>query len=395
MRFASAIARDHDLESACRAAAATARDRLGGIAADFAIAFVSPRYGHDIERAAIWLGEHLGTRTLCGCTGGGIIGGGIEVEDQRAVAVLAAKLPGVTTHVLELGNGDLPDADGPPSAWHQLLPEPPDRVRAFLVLPEPFHFDAQALLAGLDFAWPSVPKIGGIASGSRHPDGHGLLIGRRVVRTGALLIALCGNIDVQAVVAQGCKPLGAIGKVTRCAGQRVDQIDGMPAMQFLQAQLRQLADAEEELTPHNPLFFGIAMDAFADPAAPGEFLIRNIHGVDPAGRLMVGEAPGTGRLVQFHIRDSATSALDLQQLLARGHVESARGALLFSCLGRGKALYGRTGHDSDLFFAAAGEVPLVGFFCNGEIGPVGGSTFLHGYTSSFAIFRPASAGNHG
>ncbi len=66
------------------------------------------------------------------------------------------------------------------------------------------------------------------------------------------------------------------------------------------------------------------------------------------------------------------------------------GALLFSCLGRGKHMYGRPNHDSDAFRACLGDVPLAGFFCNGEIGPVGGTTYIHGFTSSFAIFRNAA-----
>jgi small ligand-binding sensory domain FIST len=92
-------------------------------------------------------------------------------------------------------------------------------------------------------------------------------------------------------------------------------------------------------------------------------------------------------VVQFHLRDARTSADDLDQLLAR-HRGTPAGSLLFSCLGRGTHLYGRADHDTDLVRRHFGDVPLGGFFCNGEIGPVQGTTFLHGYTSAFGLFRP-------
>src|SRR5262249_29734662 len=126
----------------------------------------------------------------------------------------------------------------------------------------------------------------------------------------------------------------------------------------------------------------------------GDFLIRNILGIEPrSGALVIGEIPQVERTVQFHLRDAATSADDLRLTLKRyceEHNEGdgqAAGALLFSCLGRGRHLYGRANHDSECFRQYLGEVPLGGFFCSGEIGPVGGTTFLHGYTSSFGIFR--------
>ena len=108
--------------------------------------------------------------------------------------------------------------------------------------------------------------------------------------------------------------------------------------------------------------------------------------------MAIGELLKEGQLVQFHLRDAETSAEDLTAVLERYAVENrenqVHGALLFSCLGRGQYLYGRPNHDTDIFHEKLGPVPLGGFFCNGEIGPVSGTTFLHGYTSSFGIFRP-------
>jgi small ligand-binding sensory domain FIST len=94
------------------------------------------------------------------------------------------------------------------------------------------------------------------------------------------------------------------------------------------------------------------------------------------------------------VRDRDTSAGDLVRCLREYHDRTAvppAGALLFSSLGRGEVLYGESGHDSRVFRDIAGDVPLGGFFGNGELGPFGSSTFLHGHTSAFALFRPAAA----
>ena len=140
------------------------------------------------------------------------------------------------------------------------------------------------------------------------------------------------------------------------------------------------------------LFVGIVMRDNQLEYGRGDFLIRNIIGADrETGRLAVGALLREGMVVQFHLRDAATSAEDLRSLLSRyerGSRDSRpEGSVLFSCLGRGAALYGEPDHDMTEFHRQLGDIPLGGFFCNGEIGPVHGTTFLHGYTSSFGLFR--------
>ena len=153
-----------------------------------------------------------------------------------------------------------------------------------------------------------------------------------------------------------------------------------------------LSERDRELAQHS-LFLGIVMDGMNESPQPGDFLIRNIVGVDgQRGLLAIGEMLKEGQLVQFHLRDADTSAQDLDAVLERyldtHAIHGQAGALLFSCLGRGSYLYGRPDHDTDMFRDKLGPMPLTGFFCNGEIGQVGGATYLHGYTSSFGVFRP-------
>ena len=237
-----------------------------------------------------------------------------------------------------------------------------------------------------------------MASGSQHPGGHALFCGRGTHHSGGVVLALGGDVVVETRVAQGCRPFGKVGRITGADNHKLQTINGMPAMLFLQEQLGTLQGDTRELATKAPLFLGIAMDPFAVEApTAGDFLIRNVMDCDPeAGSLTIGDLLSVGRSVQFHLRDSQASSQDLREVLVRGQRESnapnpPRGALVFSCLGRGRHLYGEEGHDSRLFTEVVGPVALGGFFCNGEIGPVHGTTYLHGYTSSFALFSESSA----
>ena len=181
-------------------------------------------------------------------------------------------------------------------------------------------------------------------------------------------------------------------RVTESRRNLLMQLDGQPPLAVLRELFESLNERDRGLIRHS-LFLGVVMDEFLEEPQQGDFLIRNVLGMDErSGALAVGELLKEGQLVQFHLRDAETSAQDLTAVLDRYAADNrenqAQGALLFSCLGRGQYLYGRPNHDTDIFQEKLGEVPLGGFFCNGEIGPVSGSTFLHGYTSSFGIFHP-------
>lgn len=386
MRFHGALAAESDLETGCRTVAASIRAGLGDGPIDLVVVFATPQHTAQLDRIPVLLHEQLGCRNLIGCTGQTLIGDGRVVGAEPAIAVLAARLPGVRLDTAALGNGDLPNPDAPPAAWHELLPPTTVPRRGMIVLSEPFHCDTRALLAGLDYAWPGLPKLGGIASGSRHPEGHVLFAGRGSHRQGAVVLSLAGEARVDAVVAQGCRPIGRPGRITKADRNRLVAVDDMSARQYVERQLATLGVGELDLARHGPLCLGIASDPFAgQDAAAGDFLVRNIFGIDPnTGSLLVGDQLAAGRQVQLHLRDRASSERDLQLRLLSANPGSALGALLFRCLGR-------EGHDHRRFVAAAPEVPLVGFHCNGEIGPVGATTHLHGYTASFALFRPLVA----
>ena len=390
MKWASAISEQPNLDGALAECAGSIREQLGE-APQLAVAFVSPHYQADYGRVGPLLGELLESSHTFGCSGGGIIGAGLEVEQRPALSVTAAALPGVGIETFHLDGDKLPDLDAGPDAWRELVGVSEAQEPQFVLLADPYSFPAQNLIMGLDFAFPQSAKIGGLASGAQRPGDNALFLDGQVYETGAVGLALHGNIMVDTVVAQGCRPIGQAMRITSSRQNVLAELDGHPPMEVLQNLYRSLSERDRQLMG-NSLFLGVVMDELLDTPEQGDFLIRNVVGMDQrTGSLAIGEMLREGQLVQFHLRDADTSAQDLTFVLERYAAENREnevpGALLFSCLGRGQYLYGRPNHDTDIFREKLGQVPLGGFFCNGEIGPVGGTTFLHGYTSSFGLFR--------
>ncbi len=390
MKWASAASDDSDLERAIARAANALRAELAGCQPDLLIAFVSPHHAAGYDRAPALLSEAIPGALLLGCSGGGVIGGGREIEQRPGLSLTAAYLPGVTITPLRVANDAIPSLGTEPGAWTRLLGVDPASAPHFVLLPDPFSFDAEGLIRGIDAAYPGSTTVGGVASGGREHGSNALFLGEHAHRDGVVGVALSGNLAVDTIVAQGCRPIGDPMFVTACERNVIRALDGQPPLKVLEELHDRLEPRDRQLARHS-LFLGIVMKEDRQQYRQGDFLIRNLLGIEESsGALAIGALIDSNAVVQFHLRDADTSSEDLEALLKR-HQEADNaappGSLLFSCLGRGQFLYGRADHDTDLFRRYLGDVPLGGFFCNGEIGPVHGSTFLHGYTSSFALFR--------
>lgn len=376
---------------------------------DLGILFISSAYASEYPRLVPLLLEKLPLPTLIGCGGGGIVGMSepnqvVEVEDSPALSLSVACLPDVDIKAFHLDAQELPDLDSSPEAWVELVGVSPQKHPQFILLSDPFSSKINDLLEGLDFAYPGSSKIGGLASTSSVGMQSGLFcysrdLDRALHRDGTVGIALSGNITLETIVAQGCRPIGQPYQVTQGERNLILELTdagssdscSRPPLEALRDVIQELDEQDRQLAQHS-LFVGVARDEFKLSLNQGDFLIRNLLGVDPRlGAMAVGDRVRPGQRIQFHLRDSRTSAEDLQLLLEayqqkKGDSATAKGALMFSCLGRGEALYDQPNFDSELFRRYIKDIPLGGFFCNGEIGPVGGRTFLHGYTSAFAIF---------
>ena len=391
MRWASALCEHNDLEQAITPAVETLQQQMEGARADLLLVFASGHYHTRLNQLSAHIGQHFPHAVVFGCSGGGVIGAGREIEQTPALSITAAHLPEVDLTPFQLEMDRLPAKSDSNQRWYKTIGLKSTEQTQFLILADPYTFDPQPLLLGLDRAYPGAIKIGGLASGIReHP--HALFLNNAVFRSGAIGVALSGNISVDAIVAQGCRPIGEPLFITASEGQRIISLDGQTPLAVLQNLYQSLNSHDQGLLRHS-LFIGIAMRDDHQTYRQGDFLIRNILGLDQdSGVLSIGAQPGTHQVVQFHLRDADASAADLESLLKRycaGPPDPAPcGAVLFSCLGRGEHLYGIPNHDSQAFAQHLGPLPLGGFFCNGEIGPVQGTTYLHGYTSAFGVFRP-------
>jgi small ligand-binding sensory domain FIST len=378
MRWASAISDRPDGADALEEAVASVRARLDRL--DFAIVFAAPPLARALEPRF----ADIGATTLIGCSGAGIIGDAREIEDRPAVSVTAAELPGVTCTAFHIAPDALPpNAD----AWRAVVGV--DEPTGLLVLADPFSGNVHDLIAGLDAAFPRARTFGGLVSGGRMPGSNLLFANGEAFRDGAVGVAFTGDLAIDTIVAQGCRPIGAPMVVTRCDGNLILELDGAKPLDVLQS-LHDSLDADDRALFRHSLFVGIEMkDSMVHHE--GELLVRNLIGLDPTENILaVAARLRPFQVIRFLLRDAKAATEDLVRMLERhravGH-DACDGALLFSCLGRGAQLFGEPDHDSRLFQQHLGKVAVGGFFCNGEIGPVGGTTFLHGYTSSFALFR--------
>lgn len=391
MQWASALSLNEDLERAVSESADVVRASLGKERPDLVVAFVSQHHADLHDRLPGWVRGATGAGLVIGCTAGGVIGAGTEVENRAALSLTAACLPDVELSPFHVENASLPANGGGTQQWERLVRVSADTGAHFLLLADPFSFEAETFLAGLDRAFPSGKKIGGLASGARAPGANALFLGASSYRAGLVGVALHGNIEIDTVVAQGCRPIGEPMFVTKCQGNMLSELDGRKSLDAMRDLFATLDDADKKIF-RTSLFIGIVMMDHLQEYRQGDFLIRNLVGVDQeSGTIAVGAPLRENMVVQFHLRDAKTSADDLDALLRRyassRNGQNPQGSLLFSCLGRGMHFYGAADHDTDLFRERVGDVPLGGFFCNGEIGDVHGRTYLHGYTSSFGIFR--------
>ncbi len=391
MQWASAVSDAVTLDEAITSVGRHITAEMAGATIDLALVFVSPHHAPRYREVPRLLATAMPHRMLAGCSAGGVIGGGHEIEQRPGIAVAAAHLPEVTVTPIQVEGDALPDLDGSPRAWQDAIGVAPEPTPHFILLADPFTFPVEDFLAGLDFAYPTSRKVGGMASAAARPGQNALYLRGETFRAGAVTVALSGNVAVDTVIAQGCRPVGKLHQVTRADRNILLELDGKPPLQVIQELVAELPPEDQRLA-QRALSLGIVVDLVTEPQA-GDYLIRNIIGVDPErGALAIGEILREGQLVRFQLRDAQAARQDLADLLSRASAgpprPSPRGALLFTCLGRGIGLFGEPDHDTALFQSRFHGVPVGGFFANGEIGPVGLSTQIHGFTSAFGIFRP-------
>jgi small ligand-binding sensory domain FIST len=382
------------LETAPDAIAADIRDQLGNtpVDHDLVLAFVRPPDGVLAEEIFRAVRRAVPSRRFVACTAESVVAMGREIEAQAATAVMVADLPDVTIDLLPPLAAD---SSVLPTALTSLTVEPesivlPDDVEAFIVLLDPFSVAADALLARLSELAPGVPVIGGIASWATSAGGNRLAQDDAISNAGLVGVMLRGDLDVSVIVSQGCRPVGAPFPVTASSGNMIRELDGRPPVEVLR-DVFERADGDTQALMRSGVLIGRGISRDLDDLGRGGYLIRTMLGADSeSGAVAVQDHIEEGELIQFHVRDATAAQEDLEMLLtSQAFEDAAAGALLFTCNGRGTAFYGRPDGDIAVVRNALGdEVPVAGFFCAGELGPIGGANFSHAYTASMAIFRP-------
>ncbi|MSR47262.1 MAG: hypothetical protein EXS13_09380 [Planctomycetes bacterium] len=390
-RFGAAFSTNSDLDAAVEQACAAALVPLGGARPSLCVLFVSHEHKDGFDRVARMVRARVAADRLLGCSGDTIVGNGREVEDGPCLAVWLASFEegeveafgldveqdGSTLHIRGFpGAGSAPERGGPVS---------------LLLLGEPYSFPADHFLQTLNDGMPGMKVMGGMASGGQGPGTNALFLDDDCRHEGAVGAVLRG-ITVRHVVSQGCRPIGRSMVITRANENVVEELAGKPPLEQLKSMFEEAVAEEKVLLSKalksGGLHLGQVIDERISQPQRGDFLIRNMTGIDSkSGFLHLGDLARRGRTVRFHVRDAASADEDLRHLLDGAKAGGAPGgALLFTCNGRGARFFHSPDHDAGALQQHAGPLPAAGFFCAGEIGPVGGRNFLHGFTASVALF---------
>ena len=373
MPFASALSEHPEPAEAVGEVAGSVLERLGP-APELAALFCSPHHVEALADIAESVRRVLRPGVLIGTTGAAVLGGAREVEDAPAISLWAGR-------VAEVPRAVRLTAVRTPSgvALQGLSASTLGPGDTLVLLADPFSLPIAAIVDAVD-----NPVIGGLSSAATNPGGNRLVLDDEVVADGGVGVILPAGVATATVVSQGCRPVGQPMIVTRAEGNLVHELAGRPALDRLDDLVRAAGPGERSLLASG-LHFGIAIDEHRETFGRGDFLVRAVLGADRGRRaLAVGQQVDVGTTVQFHVRDAAAADEDLRTMLAGRHGD---GALVFTCNGRGQRLFGEPDHDARMVHDLLDAPALAGMFCAGEIGPVGGRSFVHGFTASVLVLE--------
>ena len=376
---------DKALESALSQTAGVVERSRG---ADLAVLFAGSSYAGVFPEMVRRVREATGCSVLIGCSGAGVIGQGIEAENGGSLSLLVMSLPGVQLYPVYLNQETLESLNAS-ADWHRLAGGEPDAINGWFTFADPYRLDCETFVAGLAEAFPDQPIIGGLASGDPRSQRTHVFLNGSVYDEGAVALGVGGDYAVRTVVSQGAEPIGEPWTITGVNQHVVQTIGQRPALEVLTETIKALGTDMQQRAQRN-LLVGLVMNEYRDEFHRGDFLIRNLVGADPgSGSIAISAHPHIGQTIQFQLRDAQAADDELKAMLVRTreNLGSAApvAAVLCSCNGRGAGLFGESHHDAAMLREELGLDNIAGFFCNGEIGPVGGKTYIHGFTASIGL----------
>ena len=353
------------------------------------LVFMSPNFFPHAAKTLEVLRVHAQIRLLAGCSSHGLIAGEEEIENSSGLVLALYSLPGATLQGVHFDQKQVEEA-GEKVYWPQATGIDPQRTNGWLAFVDPFHLDSESWIRTWNQAYAGLPVFGGLASGNFPEPLTQVYLNGEVYEEGGVAIAIGGLVELAGVISQGCTPIGETWTLTRVEQNLIHNIGNRPAYSVLAETFQKLPEDEQRKSQGN-LFIGLVVNEYLEEFHRGDFLVRNLIGGDPkSGVLAVGAMPRAGQTMQFQRRDSAAATEDMTELLGVSKEKLAGatvyGGCLCCCNGRGRHLFGRANHDVEIIQRCLGPLGLAGFFCNGEIGPVGRKNYLHGFTASLALF---------
>ncbi|NQZ58524.1 MAG: FIST C-terminal domain-containing protein [Lentisphaeraceae bacterium] len=325
---------------------------------------------------------------VAGCIAGTVLFAGDELSNTPAIAVMAAHLPNCKIQTKAVDLKKMPCLDSSPRKWRDFIGMTKESNQTHFIFSDPFTEGFETLIQGIDYAYSST-VLGAFSSGIEDQSDQALVCEEQIIQSGAVIVSISGDLQIVPLVTQGCQPVGENLKITSCSDVVLEKIDDQDPITYLRDLSPHLNETERELLQKS-LFLGVEMDCFKAEHASGDFLIRNIRGVDAdSGALVVGEHLHNGQVVRFHIRDKQIGSAELNKQISYYAGEfserKCHGVMAFSCLGRVKTDEEQIPDGELLAKITSDDIPVCGFFGNGEFGPVGGTTYIHGYTVAAAL----------
>ena len=376
-------------ETSLQAWAGDLRRQLVSPHVSLGLVFMTPRFFPHTAQVLEILRVHAQVPLLAGCSSTGLIVGDEEIEEGAGLTLSLHSLPGVELEALHFTQGQVEEANGP-AYWHAETGVEPEKTNGWLAFIDPFHLDAESWLRSWNEAYAPLPILGGLASGNFNDQTTQVYLNGEVFEEGGVAISVGGDVKLASVISQGCTPIGETWTLTSVDRNLIHKIANRRAYDVLVETVNGLSLQEQQKTRGN-LFIGLVVNEYLADFHRGDFLIRNLLGAEPrSGVIAVGAFPRTGQTIQFQRRDAKGAAEGMAELLARAKEQlggtTIYGGCLCCCNGRGQNMFGFPSHDAKLVQKQLGPIGLNGFFCNGEIGPVGDRSFLHGYTAALALF---------
>jgi small ligand-binding sensory domain FIST len=359
---------------------------------DLALMFFSLHHQEAAQELAETAQKRLAARCLLGCGGEAIVGDDQEVETAPALCLWLARWSSpVDLQSFHLVAEQTPDGLSL-LGWPDALLAANTGQAAILLLADPFTFPVSDFLARVNEDHPGLRVLGGMSSGGRMAGDTKLVLGNQSLASGAVGVLVQGPAPLRSIVSQGCRPIGQHMVITRAQENIITELGGQPPLRRLQQLWQHLSPRDQQLFQQG-LHIGRVINEYQGQFQRGDFLVRNVLGLDrESGALAITDHVRVGQTIQFHVRDAETADEDLRALLQADLGSQERrpaGALLFTCNGRGTRLFSEPHHDARAVRGEIGAVPLAGFFAMGELGPVGGQNFIHGFTASVVLFEEA------